>query len=128
MVYKDKMNSQTLIKFMERLIKDSDKKVFLILDNLKVHHSHIVREWVKEHENEIENEIELFFLPSYSPELNPDEYLNCDLKGGVHSKTPARTADELKAKAISHLKKLQKLPGRVKNYFKHPKIAYAAQC
>ena len=124
MVYKDTMNSQTLIKFMERLIKDSDKKVFLILDNLKVHHSHSVREWVNEHANEIE----LFFLPSYSPELNPDEYLNCDLKGGVHSKTPARTADELKAKAISHLKKLQKLPGRVKNYFKHPKIAYAAQC
>jgi len=58
--------------------------------------------------------------------LNPDEYLNCDLKVGVHSQAPARKADELKAKAISHLKKLQKLPRRVKNYFRHPKIAYAA--
>ncbi|WP_414736142.1 transposase [Desulfosarcina ovata] len=55
--------------------------------------------------------MELFFLPSYSPELNPDEYLNCDLKGGVHSGVPARTKKELKRKAISHLKKLQKLPG-----------------
>src|SRR5210317_1965815 len=77
MVYKKKMNSQTLIKFMRRLIKDADKKIFLIVDNLKVHHSYIVKDWVTEHEDEIE----IFFLPSYSPELNPDEYLNCDLKG-----------------------------------------------
>jgi len=122
MVYKNKMNSQTLIKFMKRLIKDADKKIFLILDNLKVHHSYIVKDWLKEHEDEIE----IFFLPSYSPELNPDEYLNCDLKQGVHSGVPARTKRQLKQKAISHLRKLQKLPGRVKKYFKHPKIAYAA--
>jgi transposase len=122
MVYQNKMNSETLIKFMTRLIKDSDKKIYLIMDNLKVHHSHVVKEWVKNHEDEIE----LFFLPSYSPELNPDEYLNCDLKEGVHSQAPAKTADELKSKAISHLKKIQKLPGRVKKYFNHPRIAYAA--
>ena len=122
MVYKSRMNSQTLIKFMQRLIKDSDKKIFLILDNLKVHHSYVVRDWLEEHKNEIE----IFFLPSYSPELNPDEYLNCDLKAGVHSGIPARSKKQLKQKAISHLRKLQKLPARVKKYFKHPKIAYAA--
>ncbi len=122
MVYKKKMNSQTLIKFMRRLIKDSDKKIFLILDNLKVHHSYMVRDWVTEHEDEIE----IFFLPSYSPELNPDEYLNCDLKAGVHSAIPARSKKQLKRKAISHLRKLQKLPGRVMKYFRHPKIAYAS--
>ena len=122
MVYKNKMNSQTMIQFMERLIKGADKKIFLIVDNLKVHHSYIVKDWMKEHEDEIE----LFFLPSYSPELNPDEYLNCDLKGGVHSGVPARTKTELKQKAISHLRKLQKLPGRVAKYFMHAKIAYAA--
>src|SRR5210317_270161 len=98
MVYKNKMNSQTLIKFMKRLIKDTDKKIFLILDNLKVHHSYIVKDWVKEHESEIE----IFFLPSYSPELNPDEYLNCDLKQGVHSGIPARSKKQLKQKAIAH--------------------------
>ncbi|MDY6832577.1 MAG: transposase [Thermodesulfobacteriota bacterium] len=94
----------------------------LINDNSKVHHSYIVKDWLKGHEREIE----LFFLPSYSPELNPDEYLNCDLKSGVHSGVPARTQKELKQKAISRLRKLQKLPGRVKKYFKHPKIAHAA--
>lgn len=84
-VYKDKMNSDTMIKFMERLIKGLERKVFLILDNLKVHHSYIVRDWLEVHKDQIE----VFFLPSYSPELNPDEYLNCDLKAGVHSGTPA---------------------------------------
>ena len=122
MVYKDKMNSDTMIKFMERLIKGAERKVFLILDNLKVHHSYKVRDWLEEHKAQIE----VFFLPSYSPELNPDEYLNCDLKDGVHSGVPARTRDHLKKKALSHLRKLQKLPKRVIKYFKHPKIAYAA--
>ena len=86
------LNSQTLIKFMERLIKDSKKKVFLILDNLKVHHSHMVVDWLKEHKKQIE----VFHLPAYSPELNPDEYLNCDLKVGVHSGSPTRTKDSVK--------------------------------
>ena len=122
MVYQDTMNSQTLIKFLKRLIKDADKKVFLILDNLRVHHSKLVKEWLKEHEKEIE----LFFLPSYSPELNPDEYLNCDLKAGVHSGPPARKKADLKKKTISHLRMLQKKPKRVMKYFKHPKILYAA--
>lgn len=122
MVYKDRMNSDTLIKFMKRLIKGSPRKVFLILDNLRVHHSYAVRDWLEEHKEQIE----LFFLPSYSPELNPDEYLNCDLKAGVHSRAPARTRDQLISKTISHLRKLQKLSKRVKKYFQHPKIAYAA--
>ena len=121
MIYNDRMNSDTLIKFLQRLIKGADRKVFLILDNLKVHHSYKVRDWLAEHIDEIE----VFFLPSYSPELNPDEYLNCDLKAGVHSGPPARSKEQLKAKALSHLRKLQKLPGRVMKYFKHPKISYA---
>ncbi len=122
MIYQDKMNAEILIKFLKRLSTGSDRKIFLFLDNLKVHHSHVARDWLKEHAQQIK----VFFFPSYSPELNPDEYLNCDLKAGVHSRTPARTKDELKRNTISHLRKLQKMPERVKKYFKHPKIAYAA--
>ena len=57
------MNSATMIKFMERLIKDSHQKVFLVLDNLKVHHSYIVRSWLEEHESQIE----VFFSAVISP-------------------------------------------------------------
>ena len=122
MLYRHTMNSQTLIKFLKRLIKDVGQKVYLILDNLRVHHGKIVKEWLEEHQEHIE----IFFLPSYSPELNPDEYLNCDLKAGVHAGVPARTKNQLAKKAISHLRMLQKKPMRVAKYFKHPKIAYAA--
>ena len=121
-VYNQTMNAQTFIKFCNRLIKDADRKVYLILDNLRVHHSHIVKDWVKQNKEKIE----LFFLPSCSPELKPDEYLNCDLKAGVHSGSPARSKSQLKSKALSNLRMLQKRSKRVEKYFKHPKIAYAA--
>jgi len=122
MIYKETMNAEVLIKFMKQLIKGSDKKIFLILDNLRVHHAKIVKAWLKEHQSEIE----VSHRPSYSPELNPDEYLNCDLKAGVHSRPPARKQSDLIKKVRSHMIKLQKLPARVSKYFKHPKIAYAA--
>lgn len=122
MIYEQGMTAAVMIKFLKRLITESERKVFLILDNLRVHHAKKVRAWVANHSEEIE----VFYLPSYSPELNPDEYLNCDLKAGVHSTAPARDRAGLKRKIISHMRKLQKLPCRVQSYFKHPKIAYAA--
>lgn len=79
-VFDGTMNADILIDFMKRLIKDAKRKVFLILDNLRVHHAKVVKAWLAEHKDEIE----VFYLPSYSPELNPDEYMNCDLKAGVH--------------------------------------------
>ena len=115
------MNAQILIDFMKRLIRDAKRKVFLILDNLKVHHAKLVKAWLEEHQDEIE----VFYLPSYSPELNPDEYLNCDLKAGVHSGMPARSKEPLKSKAMPHLRKLQNLPKRVAKYFEAQSIQYA---
>jgi transposase len=76
MIYSGSMNTDRFIEFMKQLIKGKKRKIFLILDNLRVHHSKVVKQWV---EQNIES-IELFYLPSYSPEKNPDEYLNCDLK------------------------------------------------
>jgi transposase len=122
MIYKENMTYQVLITFMQRLVKDAPRKVFLILDNLKVHHAKKVQEWLLEHNSQIE----VFYLPSYSPELNPDEYLNCDLKDGVHSAPPSRSDKTLRERVTSHMRKLQKLPQRVVKYFQHPKIAYAS--
>jgi transposase len=122
MVYKEAMNADLFIKFMGRLIKDARRKVFLIADNLRTHHSKPVKAWLDAHKDEIE----VFYLPSYSPELNPDEYLNCDMKAAVHSGLPSRNEKELKTKVVSHMRKLQKLPKRIAKYFKHPRINYAA--
>jgi len=122
MIYKETMSAQVLITFLKQLIKGAGRKIFLVLDNLRVHHAKLVKEWVDKHRQEIE----LFYLPSYSPELNPDEYLNGDLKAGVHSRPPSRSQKHLIKKVKSHMVKLQKLPARVSRYFKHPQIAYAA--
>lgn len=69
MMYRHTLTAEGLIQFLERLIREAGRKVFLILDNLRVHHSRKVWDWLAD---ELDH-IELFFLPSYSPELNPDE-------------------------------------------------------
>ena len=71
LLYSDTMNADKFIEFMRQLIKSSSQKVYFIVDNLRVHHSKVVKEWLKENKEKIA----LFFIPSYSPELNPDEYL-----------------------------------------------------
>lgn len=122
MFYDGSMNAQCLIRFMRRLIKDSPKKVFLILDNLRTHHSKKVKEWVTEHAEEIE----LFYLPSYSPELNPDEYLNRDLKKQLSNKPSQRKDGGFKAQAKSQMRSLQRRPQRVQKYFNGEHVKYAA--
>jgi transposase len=122
MVYRNAMNAAVMKKFLQRLVKDAGRKVFLIVDNLKVHHSKPVKEWLAVHQEQIE----VFYLPAYCPELNPDEYLNNDLKSGVYGAEAVRTRPQLTKKAVSHLRSLQKQPQRVQKFFKHPKVAYAA--
>lgn len=122
MIIDDAFNSDRLIEFLESLIKDAKKKVFLILDNLRVHHSKPVKQWVAEHEQKIE----VFYLPSYSPELNPDERLNADLKQAMGSKAPVRTKNKLRMAAVDHMTKLENSPERVKAFFQDPRVKYAA--
>jgi transposase len=122
MMYRDAMNSELLIKFMTRLTKDAGRKVFLILDNLRVHHGKNVKQWLEEHREQIE----IFHLPSYSPELNPDEYLNGNLKTKVHSGKPVRNQADLEKKTRSFMRTLLKRPAHVRSYFKHHKVTYAA--
>jgi transposase len=121
MFLKQAMNADLLITFFKRLCRDAGRKVFLILDNLPAHHARIVKAWLKEHANEIE----VFYLPSYSPELNPDEYLNGALKADVHSRPPMRSEGELTRSVMSYMRYLQKTPYIVAQFFRHPKVAYA---
>ena len=108
------VNAERFTAFLERLVTDADRKIFLVLDNLRAHHSEPVKEWVKAHKKEIE----LFFLPAYSPDLNPDEHLNADVKQGVGSKAPVRTKENLKKAADNHMEMLKSVPDRIVRYFK----------
>ncbi|MDF1881243.1 transposase [Sulfurimonas sp. MAG313] len=76
----ENMDADRFITFLERLIGSCDKKVFLILDNLPVHHAKLVKAWVEEHNEQIA----FLYLPAYSPDFNPDEYLNNDFKRNVN--------------------------------------------
>lgn len=122
MIYSGSMNAGRLIEFMKQLIKNKSQKIFLILDNLRVHHSKIVKQWV----NDNKEKIEIFHLPSYSPEKNPDEYLNCDLKYGLSDKPAPKNQEQLKNNIENHMNMLVKNNKRVEKYFKHKDIKYAA--
>ena len=121
-LYKDSMNSEKLIDFMTRLVADSKKKVFLILDNLRVHHSKAVTAWLEDHKDQIE----LFFLPPYSPEYNPDELLNSDIKRNAGAQQSPRTQAELEANVQSRLAYLTATPNHVASFFHAPLTSYAA--
>jgi len=122
MIIDEAFNSDRLIEFLDALIKDVDKKIFLILDNLRVHHSKPVRAWLVEHKDKIE----VFYLPSYSPELNPDERLNADLKYALGSRIQVRTRNKLRTATENHMNMLSENPDRVRSYFNDPKVKYAA--
>ena len=91
-LYKGALNVAIFIDFMERLLKDAKQKVFLIVDNLRVHHAKAVQDWLARHKVEIE----IFYLPAYAPEHNPDEYLNNDLKQTIKNKPRAKTRNDLR--------------------------------
>jgi transposase len=122
MIIDGNFNHLRLIEFFEALIKQVGRKVFLVLDNLGVHHCKPVKEWLAAHIKQIE----VFYLPSYSPELNPSERLNGDLKQAIETRVPCRTKDKLRKAATEHMTAIEKNPERIKSFFEDPKIAYAA--
>ncbi len=122
MLYKDSMNTDKLIDFMTRLITDSMKKVFLILNNLRVHHEKKVMAWLKEHKDRIE----LFYLPPYALEYNPDELLNSDIKRNAGAKQSPRTQAELDANVLNRLDYLSSEPSVIASFFRAPFTQYAA--
>ena len=122
MIIDDAFDADKLIEFLAALIKDAGRKVFLILDNLRVHHSKIVRAWVAEREDKIE----LFYLPSYNPQLNPEERLNADLKQEMGKRVPVRTKAKLREAANKHMTMLEQTPERVMGYFQDRRVRYAA--
>ena len=121
-VFSGALNAKILIGFMKRLVHGRTQRVFLILDNLRAHHSKAVKKWLAENQEKIQ----VFYLPSYSPELNPDELLNADLKQCATKAAQARKKMALTRTAIGSMRNIQKQPERVKEYFGQKDVCYAA--
>jgi transposase len=122
MLYEGALNAARFIAFLRRLSKDAGQKVFLIVDNLKVHHATKVKTWVAAHAHKIE----LFYLPAYAPDHNPDEYLNNDLKQTLRQQAQPGSKGELIKSTRAVLGAIQRSPRRIQAYFKPPAVRYAA--
>ena len=122
MVFKERFTSKVMIRFLRRLTRQAGRKLFLILDRHPVHQSAKVQQWIAAHANVLA----LFFLPGYSPQLNPDEYLNQDVKSNAVGRQRPPDQQTLIANVRTYLRQTQRRPQIVASYFQHKDVAYAA--
>jgi transposase len=122
LTYKGSMTGARFLAFLERLLTETTRKAFLILDRLPAHQTQGVADRVAAHADRIE----LFRLPKYAPELNAEEYLNDDLKGAINAEGLPGSREELRSRMERFMSKLLQLPERVRNYFRHPCVQYAS--
>lgn len=122
MTYLGTMNAALFMVFLQRLLRSTTGKVFLIVDRLQAHLTPEVAVWVRAHRERLE----VFYLPRYAPELNADEYLNHDLKGKVNAAGLPHSKDEVRSRIQDFMRKLLHLSQHAMNYFQHPSFQYAA--
>jgi transposase len=116
-------NGPVFIEFLGRLLRDCrGQKVHLIVDGHPVHHAKLISAWVGRHADQIE----LHFLPGYSPELNPVELLNHDVKANAAGRRRPRSASELRDELHGYLRRRQRQPQVLVRFFNHPTTRYAA--
>ena len=122
MVFKSRFTTQVFLRFLRRLTQEAGRKVFLIVDSHPVHRSRAVARWVAERMDKIE----LFFLPGYSPELNPDEMLNNDVKNNAVARQRPHSQSQLMWTVRNYLARRRRNPEMVKRYFHAKSVRYAA--
>lgn len=123
MCYKERFTYQVFHRFLKKLIEDAKgQKIHVIADNLRVHHSRVIGRWLRRYHTLIE----LHHLPSYCPDLNPDEYFNCDLKTQLAKRPERRQKGKWEETVTSTLHELASQPERIKKYFNAKPIQYAA--
>lgn len=122
MTYKGSLNAVVFLLFLSKLMAGASRKILLIADQLQAHKTPEVLAWLQEHKDRIE----VFYLPTYSPEMNPVEYLNNDLKGAVNKAGLPDSRGILHARIVSFMDQLANVPKHVIRYFLNPWLQYAA--
>jgi transposase len=122
MVFQGTFKVRTQLTFLRRLLRQAKGKVFWIVDRHPVHRAAAVTRWLEAHRDRIER----FYLPAYSPELNPDELLNQDVKSNALGRRRAKDAQDLIANVRGYLRSTQRQPHIVRNYFLEENVRYAA--
>lgn len=124
MTFEGSMNVDIFKTFILQTIKEVGGPVTMIVDNLKVHHARCLKDWLEERRRE--DSFVLEYLPSYSPELNPDEYLNRDVKAGLAERALPSDSEAVKSAVVEHLSERKRNPEKVRNLFKKAEVRYAA--
>jgi transposase len=119
--YRGKFNQNIFMGFLKRLIKSTDRKVFVISDNSSTHHGLLVTDWKEKNSQRIT----IFYLPPYVPELNPVEYLNNNLKRDLLYRGYSKNQEEVKMKAMSIMRSIQSTKKRVASFFDNEHVKYA---
>src|SRR3954452_20341348 len=122
MTYRGSLNAVVFLLFLSKLIAGATRKILLIADQLQAHKTPEVLQWLQEHKDRIE----VFYLPTYSPEMNPVEYLNNDMKGAVNKGGLPDNRGTLHTRIVSFMAHLANVPKHVISYFLHPGVQYAA--
>lgn len=121
MLTKGRVTAKVFIEFLKRLLINAPGPIFLIVDGHPTHKAKCVRRFVDAQEGKFE----LYYLPPYSPELNPDEYVWNDLKNNCLGRKLITSPDQLRKQVIGHLRKIQKMPELIKSFFRSPTTKYA---
>lgn len=119
MVHEGSATAKTFLEFLQRLMHDAKRPVFLIVDGHQIHKAKMVKDYVAAQQGRLK----LFFLPPYSPHLNPDEQVWGNVKARV-AKRAVTNKEDLKVKVIGALRRLQKLKGVIQGFFRHPHCRY----
>jgi len=119
-VYEGTTNAATFTDFCKRLLHDAAGPVYLVVDGHPAHRAAVTKEFAAS----TDGRLRLFFLPGYSPELNPDEWVWKNVKHDRIGKTGVTSKQDLKSKAIGALRRLQKRPGLVRAFFADPHLRY----
>jgi transposase len=120
MVFTGTFTGKVMIEFLRRSLRQTTRKVVLIYDRHPVHRGAGVHDWIREHADRIHAEP----LPTSSPNMNPGEYLNQDVKSAAKEERP-HDQKEMLQHTRSYLRSTQKQPALVKKFFDHPDVRYA---
>ena len=121
MVFKERFTARVFLRFLKRLRRQVGRKVILIVDEHPVHKAGETTRWLKKQEKNLQ----MYFLPPYSPELNPDELLNQDVKTNAVGRRRAIDQADLMTNVRGYLRSTQKMPHVVRSYFQEEHVRYA---
>lgn len=122
--YSGALKTDLFVALLRKLLRGRSKPVHLVLDGLPAHKNARVRDYVAS----TQGRLTLHFLPGYAPDLNPDELVWSHVKRTGVARRPLRAGESLREKIEEQLNQLKRMPALIRSFFRHPSVAYIADC